>query len=248
MASRPSVDVATVLLNTYLFEVVPPAALESLLGHARARRCDRGEHVFRVGEAATHLHVVAKGRLKLSMTTPDGDEVVYEVVQAGGVVGEPGLFAREGNRIADLIALEPSVVIDIEKAGLTAFLLRQPPTLLRMLEGLAEQVRSAAEDLGALAFRDIRERLVLKLLELADTCGEAPAEDRRVNIPVSQSTLASMIGATRENVNRALKVLSASPHVQVDGMTIVLHDLDGLRALVGGGPIAPYRRNTRRVR
>lgn len=236
-------DVHSVLLNTYLFEVVSPAALESLVAHAIPRRYERGEHVFRIGEAARFLHVVAEGKLKESMPTPDGDEIVFEVVRAGGVVGEPGLFAREGTRIADLVALEPSLVVNIDKAGLTEFLLRHPPAMLRMLEGLAEQVRSAAEDLGALAFRDIRERLVLKLLELAETYGETTEEGTRIDMRLSQSTLAAMIGASRENVNRALAALSASAQLEIRGGSILLTRPGELRELVGGGPLAPYRRN-----
>lgn len=246
MSSRSDLDVLPVLLDTYLFELVSPASLEALLPQAAADRYEREERVFTIGEPATHLHVVAEGRLKLSMPTPDGDEIVFEVVQAGAIVGEPGVFAREANRIADLIALEPSVVVNVQKEALTEFLLRHPPAMLRMLEGLAEQVRSVAEDLGALAFRDIRVRLVLKLLELAAIYGESTDEGTRIDMKLSQSTLASMIGATRENVNRSLKSLSTSDHVIVRGTTIVLPDSDALRALVGGGHLAPYRRNTRR--
>lgn len=246
MSSRSDLDVLPVLLDTYLFELVSPASLEALLPQTAADRYEREEHVFTIGEPATHLHVVAEGRLKLSMPTPDGDEIVFEVVQAGAIVGEPGVFAREANRIADLIALEPSVVVNVQKEALTEFLLRHPPAMLRMLEGLAEQVRSVAEDLGALAFRDIRVRLVLKLLELAAIYGESTDEGTRIDMKLSQSTLASMIGATRENVNRSLKSLSTSDHVIVRGTTIVLPDSDALRALVGGGHLAPYRRNTRR--
>ncbi len=246
MSSRSDVDVLPVLLDTYLFELVSPASLEALVPRAAARRYEREEHVFTIGEPATHLHIVAEGRLKLSMPTPDGDEIVFEVVQAGAIVGEPGVFAREANRIANLVALEPSAVVNVPKEALTEFLLRHPPAMLRMLEGLAEQVRSVAEDLGALAFRDIRVRLVLKLLELAEIYGESTDEGTRIDMKLSQSTLASMIGATRENVNRSLKSLSKSDHVIVRGTAIVLPDSDALRGLVRGGHLAPYRRNTRR--
>ena len=246
MRSRPKPDLPAVLRQTYLLEVVPPAALESLLPFSVSRRYERGEHVYSVGDAATHLPVVAEGKLKQSVPTPDGDELVLEVVQTGGICGEPGLFAREGIRVADLIALEPSVVIGIEKQGLTQFLARHPPAMLRMLEGLAEQVRSAVEDLGALAFRDIRGRLALKLLELAGMYGRNSPAGVRIDMRLSQATLAGMIGASRENVNRALRTLADSGHVLVSGMRIIVTDVEGLRALAGGGHLATYRRNISR--
>jgi len=177
------------------------------------------------------------------MPTLDGAELVLEVVAPGGICGEPGLFAREGIRIADLIALEPSLVIRIEKRGLIDFLVRPPPAMLRVLEGLAEQVRSTVEDLGAVAFRDIRARLALKLLELAAMYGRSSHAGVRIDMRLSQATLAGMIGASRENVNRALRTLSASGHVLVRGTTIVVTDDEALRAVAGGGHLATYRRN-----
>lgn len=246
MRSHPDPDVLAVLRQTYLLEVVPPAALESLIPFAVPRGYERDAHVYSVGDAATHLPVVAVGKLKHSIPTPDGDELVLEVVQVGGICGEPGLFAREGIRIADLVALEPSVVIGIEKAGLIEFLTRHPAAMVRMLEGLAEQVRSTVEDLGAIAFQDIRGRLALKLLELAGMYGRSSPSGVRIDMRLSQTTLAGMIGATRENVNRAMRALSDSGHVRVSGMTIVVPDVDVLRAIAGGGHLATYRRNTGR--
>ena len=239
------VDVLAALGRTYLFEVVPPAGLEALLPFAIPRRYVRGEHVYSVGDAATHLPVVAEGTLKHLLPTEDGGELVLEIAGVGGICGEPGLFAREANRIADLIALEPSVVINIEKHGLIEFLVRHPVAMLRMLEGLAEQVRSTAEDLGAVAFRDIRGRLALKLVELVVTDGRPSDGSIRIVTPLSQTTLAGMIGASRENVNRALRALSVAGYVRVTGKTIVVTDVGALRALSGGGHRATYRRNIR---
>ena len=244
--SLPDPDVLAVMRRTYLLEVVPPAALESLIPFSVPRSYQRGEHVYSVGDVATHLPVVAEGRLKHSIPTQDGDELVLEVVQVGGICGEPGLFAREGIRIADLVALEPSVVIGIEKAGLIEFLARHPPAMLRMLEGLAEQVRSTVEDLAAIAFQNIRGRLALKLLELVGMYGSTSSSGVRIDMNLSQTTLAGMIGATRENVNRALRSLSDSGHVTVSGTRIVVPDVEALRAVAGGGHLTTYRRNISR--
>lgn len=241
-------DIAAALGRSYLFRDTPEPALRPLLPHATVQHVRRGGSVFRSGDPATHLHVVASGRLKLCMSTADGDEVVFETVAAGGTCGEPGLFARERDRIADLVALEPSVIVNLERAGLIAFLLREHVPLLRMLEGLAEQVRSAAEDLGALASRDVAGRLALKLLELDALYGTVRDGAPETAIPLTQATLAGMIGATRENVNRALKVLAACGCVVLEGSAVRLCDRDALRARAGGGHLAPYRRNAPRVR
>src|SRR5579884_2667180 len=165
-------DLVRLLLNTYLFADLTPVEVEPLAARALVRLYRRGEYVFRVGDPPLTLHVVASGQLKESVVTIDGEEIITEVFTVGAVFGEPGLFARGGGRVVDVVAMQPSEVVAIAREPLIDFLLRHPPAVLRMLEGLAAQARTSVEDLSNVAFRRIQDRLVLKLLELVDTHGE----------------------------------------------------------------------------
>lgn len=98
---------------------------------------------------------------------------------------------------AELLVLSRESVIE--------FVLAHPPVLLRLLEGVAAQARALAEDSARIAYRPIRERLAIKLLELASTHGQPDGDRIRMALDISQSALAGMIGASRENVNRALR-------------------------------------------
>jgi CRP-like cAMP-binding protein len=118
-------------------------------GSPRNQRCPvAGRHG--IGEPATALFVVVDGQLKEGLVTADGDEYIGEIFSAGGVAGEPGLFAVERDRVVDLVAMTPVVALAIQRDWLIAFLLRRPATMLRMLEGLATQARSAVEEAARL--------------------------------------------------------------------------------------------------
>ena len=73
----PVEDRVAILLSTYLFEGLAPAALEPLARSSMIRRVARGEYVFRVGDRADLLYVVASGQVKDSIVTEDGDEIVH---------------------------------------------------------------------------------------------------------------------------------------------------------------------------
>ena len=71
--------------------------------------------------------------------------------------------------------------------------------------GFGARLHSAIPSaIAEVAFLDIPGRVALKLLELADTKGQRSDEGIVISVPLSQRTLAGMVGASRENVNRTL--------------------------------------------
>jgi len=100
----------------------------------------------------------------------------------------------------------------------------------RLLERLSTIAGQAAYSFSALAFDDIRRRVAVALLELADEFGESTGEGSlRIRLRLSQSTLAALVAASRENVNRALAALVGAGAVSQSDGHFYLHDLDALR-------------------
>ncbi|HXJ64628.1 MAG TPA: Crp/Fnr family transcriptional regulator [Actinomycetota bacterium] len=241
---NPVEDRVAILLSTYLFEGLPPAALEPLARSSSIRRVVRGEYVFHVGDHADILYVVASGQVKDSIVTEDGDEIVHSFFGPGMVIGEPGFFSAERNRVMALVAVEPSTVLLLDREHLLPFLQRHPDVTTRALEGLASIARSQTELITALARRSLHDRLVLRLLDLAETNTERP-DGAAVTPRISQSTLASMVGVSRENVNRAIGALVASGSVRREAGRYVLVDPATLRREVSSGWPPLVRRNRR---
>lgn len=238
------VDSILALRQTYLFGDLSVAELEPLALAALTRRFAPGEYVYRIGEPASALFVVVDGQLKEGLVTADGDEYIGEIFSAGGVAGEPGLFAVERDRVVDLVAMTPVTVLAIQRDRLIAFLLRHPATMLRMLEGLATQARSAVEEAANLGYRTVTERIAFKLVELSGTHGVPDAAGVRIRLAISQGTLAALVASRRENVNRALASLRRAGLVTTEADDLVILDLEGLhRAAAVEGP--GHRRNRR---
>jgi CRP-like cAMP-binding protein len=238
-------DRVALLLGTYLIEDLSPAEVEPLARAAAVRRLVRGEFLFHVGDPAVEICVVASGELKDSIVTEEGEEVVYTVYGTGMVLGEPGFFATEANRIMGILAVEPTTLLVLGRDDLMPFMVRHPQVMVRALEGLASIARTATEYIAALSRMPLRQRLLLRLLELTDR--NAPRADGEAVTPrISQSTLAAMVGVSRENVNRALAVLSSSGDVRYEGGRYVLPDPERLRSEVAQGWPLLERRNRRR--
>jgi Crp-like helix-turn-helix domain len=67
-----------------------------------------------------------------------------------------------------------------------------------------------------------------------------------ITLTVSQTTLAGLVGATRENVNRALSTLTADGDLRLVQGRIVIPNIAALRAKVDRGLPTVHRRNLTR--
>jgi CRP-like cAMP-binding protein len=238
---RDAHDILGGLARSYLFEGLTQADLAPLAATATTRALVRGEYACRLGDPADDLSVVLSGELKTSVVDADGNEVIHRVHGPGMTLGEPGFFSVERTRIVDVIAVAPSVVIRSDRRDLTPFIAAHPTIKDRALEGLASNTRWQTTMISALLSRSLPDRLLFLLLDLVDS-----SPDRRNGMPatpkISQSTLAAMLGVSRENVNRALSALAAEGSIRREaGRYVLVEEARLRRELARDWPLARRR-------
>src|SRR5436190_2024844 len=114
---------------------------------------------------------------------------------------------------------------------------RHPRVAMTLLEHVASTSQWQTGMFLSLARRPLADRVILRLLDLAETSGAV--ETKRATTPrISQSTLAAMVGASRENVNRAVAVLAADGTLRVDRGRYVIADPDRVRRVIAGATTA----------
>jgi len=207
-------EALTLLSATPLFAGVTPGDLEPLLSDFRLRRFATDSYIFREGDPGDHLHLVARGEVKISRTTEAGGEVVFAVLGAGDVFGELAVLQENAMRSADAQALVETECFVLHRRALVAFLVAHPAVMWRVITVLSDYIRRKDEAFSDLAFNDIPGRVARKLLELASARGERPGGV--VTVPLSQRTLAGLVGASRENVNRALSRFAALGAIKLE--------------------------------
>jgi CRP-like cAMP-binding protein len=201
------------------------ARLAALL---RARRYARGEVIFLEGDEGTALCLIAEGRIRIQLTGADGREVVITVYGPGEIFGEMALLDGEP-RSADAIAQEPSRVFWLQRDDFQAFLEDHPRAAMKMLAALSRRLRHTTRVVQDATFRDVPARLARVLMDLVARDGQ-PAEDGiRIETRMTQSDLASRVGASRETVNRALRGFEEHGWIRWEGSRIVIVRPDDLR-------------------
>jgi CRP/FNR family cyclic AMP-dependent transcriptional regulator len=164
----------------------------------------RGEEVFRRGAEAARLYWVEQGQVRVVVTSRAGRDLVIRQFGPGEVFGEIALFAGTP-RTATVVAPEPATVASVDARDLRSLLEERPRMALRLLAVFADRLRLTTDALEDSYFLTMRARLAKTLLSLAEEIGEATAEGTLIPEPVSQSLLARIVYATREEVNRELR-------------------------------------------
>jgi CRP/FNR family transcriptional regulator/CRP/FNR family cyclic AMP-dependent transcriptional regulator len=201
-------DPVQVLSRTALFQGIPPEELEPLASAVKVRNYSAGSYIFHEGDPANVLYVVVRGQVKIARLGSAGNEAVFAVLLPGDSFGELTLFDEDPVRSMDAEAMEPTECLTVERQALLAFVERNPAVVRRIIQVLRGYVRQVDESFSEAAFLDIPGRVARKLLDLAAEHGQKTSEGVRIEMRLTQRTLAGMVAASRENVNRALSRLA----------------------------------------
>lgn len=220
---------ADALMKTSLFGELDREALEEIAGRAVQRKYRKGTVLFVQGETGERCFVIVSGTVKISAYNPDGREATLAVLGPGDVCGELALFGQP-ERSADATAIEDAELLSIDAKSLNEAVAKHPEIGLGLLHVLAQRLRQSNEAFQDVAFFDVPGRVARRLADLADSYGVEAAEGTLIDIALSQESLAQMVGATRESVNKALALLKRRGLVARSGKRYIVSDVATLRA------------------
>jgi CRP-like cAMP-binding protein len=189
----------TALSHVPLFAQLPVEALRSLAERLRVRRYAKGDPIFYEGDPGLSLYVVHSGRVKLGLSSPEGREMIIDLLEPGDVFGELAVLDGEP-RSTDAVATEPCELLMLDRDEFTRFLLERPSVAVQLLGILSRRLRRDTQLMQDAAFLDVPSRLARTILRLAMASpGAAPVTPR-----LNQSDLAGLVGTTRETLNKWL--------------------------------------------
>lgn len=165
----------------------------------------KDEAIFREGDPAESLHVVAKGRVKLVRLTPDGRERILAIVGPDDLIGEAFLEGDADYR-ADAVALGEVVTCPMSRAQFLQLARQAPTFVLSFAEILAQNLFRCRDQLAG-GYAPIKVRVAQALVEQARRFGRPDAADAdwlELETELRHEEIASMIGATRVSVSTAI--------------------------------------------
>ena len=220
---------AKALATVPLFAELTPDQLTTVAECLRRRSYDERAIIVQRDTPGDALFIVASGKVKVSFPGDEG-ETIIAVLSSGDFFGELSVLDGEG-RSADVIALEPTEVLVLSADDVRAILNRYPGIAVALLRELAGRLRRSTEWIRALSSQDVYGRIAAQLLYLSRTHGvDVPGDGGRlIRIRLTQNDLESIVGASRESVNKAMGYYKSKSYISVDSTHhITIHDRDAL--------------------
>lgn len=219
--SHRNAAAAGILRASPAFGGLDEASLDALEALSVNRRFQPGETLFRQGEPGTALFGVISGKIRVSVSSAQGQELHLNLIEPGEIVGEIA-FIDGGPRTATGTAAAPTTCFTIARGPFFALLDRRPQISRHLLYLLCERVRWTSRLVADSAFLSVPDRMLTRLKDLAPSGERLP--DGRIRVRISQQELADYLGVSRQVVNGYLRRWQAEGRVTLGRGAITFID------------------------
>src|SRR5205807_6265597 len=146
------------LAQVGLFADLATAELVGLASLMRPRPYAKDEVIYLKGDPGTAFYVIASGRVKIALTSPDGKEIIIRRLGPGDFHGELALLDDQP-RSADAIATEQSALLVLQRDGFRHFIDEHCDAAVKLLGTVSQYLRRNADLIQDATFLDVPARL-----------------------------------------------------------------------------------------
>jgi CRP/FNR family transcriptional regulator/CRP/FNR family cyclic AMP-dependent transcriptional regulator len=167
------------------------------------------------------LYVVAEGLVKISLESERGDEMILATLRPPELFGELAVI-DEGPRTASARALEATILLAVTRPVFDRMLRENPALMHALHRSLGWLLRRSLQQASDLIFMDLPGRVAKLLLALAADVGRDSEQGTLLDLTVTQSTLAGLVGGSRPSVNQILQAFQAQGYLELEGRRIII--------------------------
>ncbi|MEU2359765.1 Crp/Fnr family transcriptional regulator [Streptomyces noursei] len=214
---------------------------EGVMALGRRKHYAADTQLLAEGDRSSHVVIILQGWVTVSVATDRGaTRLILGLRGPGELVGEMAALDSHP-RSATVRALGPIEAQVISGDAFRRFLALHPRVSNLVIRQLTFRLRSADQERSALASLTVLQRLAARLTELAraEPSGPYPPSDPGRShagtvVHMAQDELAATVGATREAVAKALRLLRTQKFVRTGNRMVEILD-PALLALLADG-------------
>lgn len=222
-----SPDEANLLASNEWFAGLPTAVANTLVQAGMRRRLKDGELLHARGDPAQGLYVLLQGFIRICGASEQGREATLIFIEPGTWFGEIALIDKQP-RTHDAWAVGSCTALIVPSATIQLLLQNDPQASLCFAGLIARKLRAAMLWIEDMNLLPLNSRLAQKILDLHSR----GALVENGELMVSQDDLATLIGASRQSINRELKLWAKQNVVSLSYGKLRILDVHALRTLV----------------
>jgi len=196
-----SVALIAYLRTNWLFAGADDAFVRSYGPRFLQRTFPAKTLVYDQGDPADTIYLVRTGKARVSHLTSCGNHVTTAIVGCDRLLGEETLFAAGAQRTAQATLLTDSTLCVIPRETFAEMLSRNAGVAFNVARYVQAQRDDAIATVVNLASLKVPMRIRQIFHQLAYDHGVAEATGTRIEVPLTHSDIASLVGSTRETVS-----------------------------------------------
>jgi CRP-like cAMP-binding protein len=216
-----------------LFAAMDRQQLDEALALAHSHHYPKGSVVFSQGENAHSFFVLLHGRLRVTQTTPAGEQIVVRFVAPGDMFGV-AMALRRDTYPGTATAVIDSLALIWPSSAWAGLMANNPAFAANALETVGNRLQEAHARLREISTEDVERRIAHAVLRLAQEAGRDTGEGQLIDFPVSRQDIAEMTGTTLHTVSRIMSAWEAAGLVESGRRRIVVCDAARLSTIAEG--------------
>lgn len=204
--------------------------LQTFIGLMTIRSVPAGTRLFWEGDTAGKLYYLFTGQVRTKKTTEEGKDLVLSVLGAGDLVGEFGAYGDTMHSTCAVVYEDAEIGI-VEERDLEALLRTDGEFAVQFMKWIGLMNRVVQSKFRDLLLYGKPGALASTLIRMGNTYGVADNDGIRIELRMTNSDMAELVGTTRESVNRMLSALKEDGTIAVTDNRIVIKRLGDLRTM-----------------
>lgn len=204
-----------------IFSDLEPEELKEVSNIYIPRKYKKGQIIFFEGDPGEAVYFVKEGKIKIYKSDPEGREYILHIFGPGNIFAETVLLGGEPYP-ANAEAVEDSVVGVIKNSDLEMLLKKNTDIAFKIIKVLSKRLRDSQENIKNLVFRDTYDRTACALHKMSLEHGIKTPQGIEVEMPITRSELASIVGTSRETVTRMLSEMKRKGIIDMDRQKIII--------------------------
>ncbi len=214
-----------ILMNLPLFKGVSHDRISEIAEKSKFHflKYPAGEKFISAGEPCTHIRFIVSGSVRATISNNDGRFRVAQTLSAPDVISPDFLFGRHTIYPADVVALEPTGILQIDKNDYIKILNSDPVFLFNFLNLLSMNAQKAIDGVLALTNGSLDERIAFWIISLT--------QPRAIDVVMQcrQRDLYSLFGVQRSSFIATIDRMKAMGLIEYNANEI--HILDRRKLL-----------------
>lgn len=213
-----------------LFKTLTKSELESLSFWSKKRIYKKGTIIVSEGNKRNFIYIVKKGRVKLYKSSNEGGSTILEVKGDNSVLGLVILFSDLPNPTT-IMTLEDSVIYLVKTSDLENLVLSNPKFAASVIKTLGNQLLNSQNKVKDVTLDDSYTKVLKLLYYLSRDFGVKLDNDLiEIDLVLTRSDMASIIGVSRETLSRILSQLSKEEVIIINERKIFIKDKSSLKS------------------